>query len=161
MAIPPTPPWRAWERIARVDGAAVVRDHYRQAIDETQRRLKRLPDEASQDVFAQRLILTGTLIDYIDSWSLVESREIHAEGEGRNQFADTVWLQLISYTASTLRFSDELIQQAGVVRAARAADEEPLWSVRLANQLHKNIDHWGWRLALLARIANDANRVRQ
>jgi hypothetical protein len=144
-----------------VDGAAAVRDAYRQAIADTQQRLQGLPDDPSEATFSQRLILTVRLIDYLDSWALVESCEAHVGAAGRDPLRNFIWPQLINHATATLACCDDLSDRSRVVRAARRANTEPHWSIKMADNLHKNVDHLARRMALLGKISSDADRVAQ
>jgi hypothetical protein len=158
LATPPAVPWKTWERTARAEGAAAVRDSYRLAIDEMTVALRNMPGDGTRESFEKRLILTGSLIEHLDSWVLVELRETHVNGRVP-ELDDVIWPQLIVEASSVLSLHDVLATKAQPSQAARVTGQLEPWSIRLAGALNENVDHLAWRMALLGKASDNPSRV--
>lgn len=160
-ATPPTPPWRALERTAEVDGVEAVRTEFQQTVDQLLGRLEAQPERLTTQSLPGRLLEVGTVIEYLSAWVQAEGRAIHVDAQGLANFDGVVWQPIMDRAARAVAVRGRLSAASGVLsrRLSREERGKLRWAFDGLRASTRNQDILGMRVALLAVVAQQPQHL--
>ena len=155
-ATPPTPPYRVLEERAEREGAAAVRESYRQEVQAILARLEGQPEESSSlQESLQRTLTIVWLFDFLHSWAFVEARDLRLNKVGPAEVNDAALDPLLEAAEKGMAlWSAEMPRMAHLRSQAAPGELERLGiSVPIEASVANDRDQALRQLALLAKVA--------
>jgi hypothetical protein len=155
QATPPQTPYDVLEERAAKEGAAAVRESYRQDVNVILASLKAPLDQPSLKESFQRTMTVAWLFDYLGSWTFVEARDLRLEKTSQEKAKSEVVEPILDILEAAIGLGAAELRRTERLRSQATPRE--LASLGLKGSLEPSVamnrDAVLRRLALLAKLA--------